>query len=84
MLCFICKCDFAHNTELIQHIQLVHSEEKVFRCAEEFCPRAYSIFRSFKRHRYNVHSPRKSPISRKIKSIFQSRNFSTNSSLYPV
>lgn len=84
MLCFFCKCDFINNTELLDHIHLVHSEEKVFRCAEEFCSRVYSLFRSFKRHRYNVHSSQKSPISRKIKSISQNRDFSTDSSLSNV
>lgn len=50
-----CNLSMVDNQNLLQHIQIVHPEERVFRCWESKCQRSFSVFRSFRKHRFSCH-----------------------------
>lgn len=53
--CFICKMSNSSNEVLFQHLSFIHGPQKVYKCGENNCGRAYGLFRSFKKHRKQVH-----------------------------
>lgn len=55
--CYVCsKSIFLDNKSLLDHYQEFHPLLKIFRCNENNCNRSFSIFDSFKKHRYIKHS----------------------------
>lgn len=55
-VCSMCKLTNSQPKEYLRHVQLVHSESKIFHCGQALCFRNYTCVESLRSHVYSKHN----------------------------